>query len=460
MTPTDAASPSPAAAHPADPAPDAPASRTAPPDDAELEALLRLRQTGAGAAARALLDAHGSARAVRAAGQAAWIAAGLDPRRLGPLRGVAAPGLDDLLARCRAWLAAPDHHLIDWRHPDYPALLRRSPHPPLLLFVAGDPQRLWHPAVAVVGSRGPTPGGRDNARTFALALGRTGLGVFSGLAAGIDQVAHEAALAVGAVTVAVLGTGPDVPYPARHADLHARIAAHGAVVSEHPPGTGPRREHFPSRNRILAGLCLGTLVVEAAERSGALITARLAAEAGREVFALPGSIHNPMARGCHRLIRDGAALVESPAEIVAALPALAARLGDALRDRLRLDLADPAPPVPPDAPMSTGTAATPARRSTATAAPTPGRMPGTAGIPPLPPSWPPGDDHHRLWDALGHDPTDMDTLVSRSGLTAAALSSMLVGMELQGLVSVEHGRFTRRIHSILSSAPPGASQGT
>lgn len=205
--------------------------------------------------------------------------------------------------------------------------------------------------------------------------------------------------------MAVLGTGPDLPYPASHADLLASIAATGVVVSEYLPGTGPRREHFPSRNRILAGLCLGTLVVEAAARSGALITARLAADAGREVFALPGSIHNTKARGCHRLIRDGATLIEFPDEI---LDALAPSVAMTVR-QLQATLGQPESPAPSD-------------------------------------QGPPAEDadYNSLWNALCHDPMAMDALAERTGLTAARLSSMLVLMELEGRVAIEHGRYSRR----------------
>ena len=392
------------------------------PLDPATEALLALLLPGGAVAPRrALLDAHGGPAQVRALPRACWREARLDPAQIRALEGASGALDPDLLARCRDWLRRPGHRLIGWHDPDYPPLLRRIASPPLGLFVAGDASLLWHPAVAVVGSRGPTAGGRDNARAFARALAEAGLAVTSGLAAGVDRVAHEAALDAGGITVAVLGTGPDVPYPRDHAGLLARVAAAGAVVSEHPPGTTARREHFPSRNRILAGLSLGTLVIEAAVRSGALITARLAAEAGREVFALPGSIHNPMARGCHRLIRDGAALVESAEEVIAALGACAAALGE----DLRLRLAEPAPAAGSAPPPSTGEAG-----------------------------------HDRLWSALGHDPSTMDQLVERTGLTAAALSAMLLGMELQGRVAVEHGRYSRRSASILSSAPTGASQGT
>ena len=399
--------------------------------DADTEALLALLLPGGPVAPRrALLDHHGGPAAVRALPRARWREAGLESPQIRALEGDAAALDADLLARCRAWLRVPGHHLVGWHDPDYPPLLRRAGSPPLALFVDGDPARLWHPGVAVVGSRGPTAGGRDNARDFALALARAGFAVTSGLAAGIDRAAHEAALEAGGLTVAVLGTGPDVPYPQGHAGLMARIAATGAVVSEHPPGTSARREHFPSRNRILAGLALGTLVIEAATRSGALITARLAAEAGREVFAVPGSIHNPMARGCHRLLRDGAALVESADEVIEALGAWAGALRGELRRRLG----------------AAGAAADPVASA--------GNAVGAGQAPADP-------DHHRLWSALGHDPTTMDQLVERTGLTTAALSPILLAMELQGRVSVEHGRWCRRSSaSFLSDAPAGASQGT
>ncbi|KAF1697152.1 DNA-processing protein DprA [Pseudoxanthomonas koreensis] len=313
------------------------------------------------------------------------------------------------IAAVLAWLEHPRHHLVGCDDPRSPPLLRQMPSPPLALFVDGDPDLLWRPAVAVVGSRAASAGGRDNARLFAAALGRAGLLVASGMAAGIDAAAHEAALETPGGTVAVLGTGPDLAFPGHHADLRARIAARGAVVSEHPPGTPARPGHFPSRNRIIAGLALGTLVVEAALRSGALITARQAGEAGREVFAIPGSIHHPQARGCHRLIREGAQLVEHPDEVLAGIAPLAGRLAAWL--------------APEQA---------------------------AAGPPPAPaegvqlPLLAPRADPDRLWAALGHDPTPMDALVERTGLTPATVSSMLLGMELDGRVAVEHGRYTRR----------------
>ena len=272
-------------------------------DHHEQDAQLRLLTSGASAAAiRRLLDSHGSAVAALHAGARDWASHGLDTTTCGLIRNPDRA----LLARGQRWLETPVHQLIDWSQTDYPPLLRRIPSPPPMLFVAGDPGLLWRPAIAIVGSRAATAGGCTNAAVFADALSRQGLCIASGLAAGIDAAAHDATLQANGATVAVLGTGPDIAYPVQHRPLLERIAAQGCVVSEHLPGTRPLRQYFPSRNRILAGLSLGTLVIEAAERSGALITARLSADVGREVFALPGSIHNPMARGCHRLIREGA----------------------------------------------------------------------------------------------------------------------------------------------------------
>ncbi|XQA72972.1 DNA-processing protein DprA [Xanthomonas sacchari] len=368
-------------------------------------ALLRLSLAGgASAPRRLLLEQHGSPAAALAAGPAGWQAAGLDAAQIAALQRPDRAALDT----AEHWLAQPGRHLLGCHDTDYPALLRRTPNPPLALYVDGDPTVMWHPAVAVVGSRAPSAGGRDNAYGFALALAAAGFAVTSGMASGVDAAAHRAALSCAdGLTVAVVGTGPDLAYPRQHAALHRQIAERGAVVSEHPPGTPARAGHFPARNRIIAGLSLATLVIEAATRSGALITARLAAEAGREVFALPGSIHNPLARGCHRLIRDGAGLVESAEEVLAGVAPLAAELADALRGRLNA----------PTQGASTARAATPAF---------------------------PHPDYQRLWQALGHDPICMDSVIARSGLTAAAASSMLLAMELDGYVAVERGRYTRK----------------
>lgn len=368
-------------------------------------ALLKLTLAGGAVAPRrGLLDAHGAPARSLAAGASAWRAAGLDETQIQRIRRPDA----ETLQRARQWLQHAHHHLLGWHDPDYPPLLRRIGSPPLALFVDGDPSLLWHAGVAIVGSRSPTAGGRDNAYSFARAFAASGTAVISGMAAGIDAAAHEAALSVTqGVTVAVLGTGPDLAYPPQHAGLRGRIAAQGAVVSEHPPGTPAKPAHFPSRNRILAGLALGTLVVEATERSGALITARQAGDNGREVFAVPGSIHNPMARGCHRLIREGAGLVENAQEVLDALVPMASELADFLRGRLAGSLARP-------------------------------HIGADSALAPLNP------DYQPLWLALGHDPTGMDLLVERTGLTAAELSSMLLVMELDGRVAVEHGRYWRK----------------
>lgn len=368
-------------------------------------ALLKLVLAGGAAIPRrALLDMCDTPARALAAGASAWRACGLNQAQVQRLR----QPLPEELQRSVDWLALPNHRLLGWHDPDYPALLRRISSPPLALFVDGDPALLWHAGVAIVGSRSPTAGGRANAHAFARAFAASGTAVISGMAAGIDAAAHEAALAAAdGVTIAVLGTGPDLAYPPHHADLRDRIAARGTVVSEHPPGTPARPAHFPSRNRILAGLALGTLVVEATERSGALITARQAGDCGREVFAVPGSIHNPLARGCHRLIREGAGLVETADEVLDALVPMASELAEFLRGRLagsaakpHIGLGDPLAPL--------------------------------------------NADYQPLWLALGHDPTGMDLLVERTGLTTAELSSMLLVMELDGRVAVEHGRYSRK----------------
>lgn len=309
------------------------------------------------------------------------------------------------------WLSRPDNRLIELGDPDYPSLLAESPTPPPVLFVSGDVDWLWYPQIAIVGSRNPTAGGIDTAGDFAATFARSGLIVTSGLADGIDAAAHAAALDAGHPTIAVVGTGPDRVYPARNRVLATRVRAHGCIVSEFAPGTSARPDHFPRRNRIIAGLALGTLVVEAAQRSGALITARNASEAGREVFAIPGSIHNPLARGCHRLIREGAALVETAADVIEALGPAAHRLASSLRGRLQVDAVQAASRKPTQASTSAES-----------------------------------EDPQRalLLSALAHDPVGVDVLAERTGLTVAELSSMLLLLELEGVVSARHGRYARR----------------
>lgn len=295
------------------------------------------------------------------------------------------------------WLAGEGHHLIGWEHADYPPLLREADDAPAALFVAGPPELLWHPQVAIVGSRNATPGGLANARQIAAGLALAGFAITSGLADGIDGAAHAAALDRHAPTIAVLGTGPDRVYPAKHRELARRIRAHGALVTEFLPGTGARPGHFPRRNRIISGLSLGTVVIEAGLRSGSLITARTAGEQGRAVMALPGSIHNPQARGAHQLIRTGATLVVDAAQVIDELTPLAVFLGEQLGTQLH------------------------------------GEGHGSQPLPVL------DDDDGKLLQAMGHDPVAIDELAQRTGLTVAMLSSMLLRLELEGHVHAMNG---------------------
>lgn len=351
-----------------------------------------------------LLDEHGSPPAVLAAGETAWKQANVPAAALRALADPDQAAIDTSLA----WLEAAHHFLITRDEDGYPPLLREIPDPPPALFVSGDPGALYAPQIAIVGSRSATPGGLDCARDFAANLARAGMTVTSGLAVGIDGAAHSACLKAGGKTIAVAGTGPDRVYPARHRALARDIVAGGALVSSFPPGTDVRPAHFPMRNRIISGMSLGTLVVEAGLESGSLITARMAVDQGREVFAVPGSIHNPVARGCHRLIRQGARLVESAGEIVEALAPLAEQLAGSLHALMDENTT---PEVEPD-----------------------GEMPHIAHDP----------DYRRLLEAIGHDPTQVDVIIERSKLTTGAVSSMLLMLELKGLVSAHPGgRYSR-----------------
>ena len=295
------------------------------------------------------------------------------------------------------WLKESAHQIIERGEDDYPEFFEQIQGPPSLLYVNGDPGVLHMPAIAIVGSRNPTRGGARNAFEFARHLGSIGFCIVSGLAEGIDTAAHRGALDAGAKTIAFLGHGVDRVYPASNRDLAHEIAANGALVSEFPLGTHPHKSLFPQRNRLISGLSLGTLVVEAARRSGSLITARLAGEQGREIFALPGSIHNPLARGCHELIRQGAKLVETADDIVAELAPLAAHV---LQNSLESTTKPP-----------------PAKISDA--------------------------EYLRLKKHLGHDPISVDDLAENSGLTIEEVSSMLLILELEGEVeSLSGGRYS------------------
>jgi DNA processing protein len=358
-------------------------------------------------AARALLRAFGLPGAVFEA-PADAIAEVVGPRLSLAIR-TADRDRERAVAEALDWARDDAHHLVTLADPDYPSRLLHIHDPPALFYLHGRRDALARPMLAIVGSRNATAAGAAHARGFARALSAAGWTVASGLALGIDAAAHEGALAGGAGTVAVLGTGVDVVYPSRHAALAERIRADGALLSECPLGTGPSAGRFPRRNRLIAGLSAGVLVVEAAPRSGSLITARQAADFGREVFAIPGSIDSPLARGCHALIRDGARLVESADDVLSELAPFA-RTGDA-SDRLMSACAhsqeedhvrrpNPEPPDP-------------------------------------------------VLEAVGHDPVSVDTLAAHLSLAPGEVAARLVMLELAGrLDRLPDGRVVR-------GTPPG-----
>ncbi|WP_418123311.1 DNA-processing protein DprA [Variovorax sp. 160MFSha2.1] len=313
------------------------------------------------------------------------------------------------------WLQAGDdkvsRRVVTLGDAGYPASLLEMADPPLMLYVLGaigfDLTQLGH-SIAVVGSRNPTPQGATNARSFGRALGEAGLPVVSGLALGVDGAAHQGALDAAGdapvlATVAVVGTGLDRVYPARHRDLAHRITLQGLIVSELPLGTPPLTQNFPKRNRLIAGLARGTLVVEAALQSGSLITARLTSEQGKEVFAIPGSIHSPQSRGCHALIRQGAKLVESVNDILEELPPLHAP-------------------------------------RTASASPLYGNATGVAAASSSSPEDP-------LLEVLGFEPASLDALSARTGWGAAELQAKMLELELDGHVSRLPGGLFQRVAS-------------
>jgi DNA processing protein len=333
----------------------------------------------------------------------------------GSIEGAASVGVHGITGislppSAREFLAMPDHAAIEadleWANANqatlipctsalYPAMLARTSRAPAVLYVLGDVDALHTPQLAMVGSRSPTTSGRDTARAFAEYFARAGITITSGLALGIDAASHEGALRAQGRTVAVCGTGLDIVYPRRNAELAKRIRERGALVSEFPPRTQPLPPHFPKRNRIISGLSFGTLVVEAAHASGSLITAQHAAEQGREVFAIPGSIHNPLSRGCHKLIRDGAKLVEDAADV----------LSEVLNFLQPQSLAGGEPVH-----AAVGKAALALDK-----------------------------EYEILLDALGFEPAGLDVLVARTGFPGASIMSMLLVLELQGRVALHAG---------------------
>ena len=328
--------------------------------------------------ARALLAAYGLPEAIFAAGRAS-LSRHVPEALATTLSTPASPEVAGAVLAAERWLAlASTHTLVTLADDDYPPLLLATTDPPPVLFACGRRELLQRPALAIVGSRSATQQGAANAEAFALHLARAGLTIVSGLALGIDAAAHRGALkalddGADASTIAVLGTGVDVVYPSGNRALAEAIGSRGLLLSEFALGTPGIAHNFPRRNRIISGLARGVLVVEAALRSGSLITARLAAEGGREVFALPGSIHSPTARGCHRLIKDGAKLVESAQDVL---------------DELRIEVS----------------------------------VRGSGS--PRPPA------HDALLQALGFDPVDLDTLAARTGRDAGSLTAELLELEL------------------------------
>ena len=362
------------------------------PLDADLAAWLKLSLTPgvSGEAVRRLLRTYGSPE------QALAAARGELARHVPDAVAAALKQADvsDALAAAARWLDDPANQILTLADAAYPPQLLQIADPPPLLYVKGWAKLLSHPAIAVVGSRNATAQGAANAEAFARTLSDAGLTVVSGLALGVDAAAHRGGLAGRASSIAVLGTGPDIVYPARNRALAHELAARGALMSEFPLGTAALPGNFPRRNRLISGLALGCLVVEAAADSGSLITARLAAEQGREVFAIPGSIHSPLAKGCHALIKQGAKLVESANDIL---------------EELR---------VPSPASAAGPAAAAP-----------------SAEI---------GSGARLVLEALGHDPCDRDTLATRCGLGPGELGALLTQLELDGHIAALPGGLYQR----------------
>jgi len=298
------------------------------------------------------------------------------------------------------WINAADNHfVITIECPEYPSLLKQINNPPPLLYVHGKLSILNDPQLAIIGSRNPTPGGLSNTYEFSKFLGASGLCITSGLALGVDGAAHRGALDVKSPTIAVIATGIDRVYPARHRDLAHRIVENGAIISEFPVGTQPKSENFPRRNRIISGISHGTLVVEAAKKSGSLITARLASEQNREVFAIPGSIHNPLAKGCHQLIKDGAKLVETAQDIL-----------EEMSKVIDINTLHEKPELP-----------------------TKELEQEEVTRPDMP------DEHHDLLDKMGYDPISIDELVVRTKQSPESIAAMLLILELQNKVATNGG---------------------
>lgn len=340
-----------------------------------------------------VLARHVSLKRLLNAGEKTLGEAGLNKRQLSLLRTPDQSRIDSMLE----WEQQDNHHILPFTDPRYPPALRDIPAPPLLLFINGDLDYLSRPQIAMVGSRSPTAAGRATAEDFAEHLSNNGLTITSGLARGIDGASHRGALKGLAGTIAVCAQGLDRVYPAEHHQLAHQITENGALISEQPLGVAPHAGLFPLRNRIISGLSQGVLVVEAAIRSGTLITARHALEQNKEVFAIPGSIHNPAVKGCHALIKQGAKLVETADDILEELQILVKSPASGDTTREKPDYVSP--PVDPD--------------------------------------------YQKLLDCMGFEPVTIDSLITCTKLTAAQIASMLLILELQGDIVAENGRYTR-----------------
>jgi DNA processing protein len=374
-----------------------------PPDG--LAAWIRLEQTaGVGPeTARKLLAVFGLPENIFVAGFSA-LRKVVSERVALALSSAPTAAIGAQIEKTLAWLALPGNYLLTLADTDYPASLLNIADPPMLLYVKGRRELLSMPVLAVVGSRNATTQGVVNAEKFSEILSQAGLTIVSGMALGIDTAAHQGGLSGAGSTIAVIGTGADIVYPARNRSLAHQIAERGCIVSEYPLGMPAIASNFPRRNRIISGLARGVLVIEAAAQSGSLITARMAAEQGREVFAIPGSIHSPLAKGCHLLIRQGAKLVESAHDVLEELPSF---------------LVTGSKPVASSASIA------------------------------LAPASAESCEHHdeRLLAAIGFDPIDPDTLQLRCGLDAAALNAQLLILELNGVVERLSGGSYRRLVS-------------
>ncbi len=353
-----------------------------------------------------LLDVFKTPAAILDAGQSAWQQAGLSEKII---QGLANPD-GEKVENDLNWLKQENASILTLDNADYPSLLRSIPDAPPVLYILGQPEILSLPQLAIVGSRNPSHAGKDIAFDFAAYLTSMGMTVTSGLALGIDVAAHQGALdsilrnSTGhGFTVAVTGTGLDRVYPAKNREIAHKIAENGVIVSEYAPGTPPLPGNFPRRNRIISGLSMGVLVVEAALQSGSLITARLAIEQDREVFAVPGSIHHPLAKGCHALIRQGAKLVETADHILEELGSFANMVhGDALQSAEKVSVAEKIEPC------------------------------SINNV---------DEEYQQVLKCVDFEPTSVDKVVERSGLTADAVCSMLLVLELQGYVTALSGGY-------------------